>query len=303
MDHNLLFATNSNSNLIGQITAQTGLRQAKYRLGRFADGEISFHLDEPVALKVAFVLGSFYPPAENLLELLTVINTLRINGTAKIIAIIPYLGYGKSDRLDRPNISVNARLLIETLELAGVDQFITLDLHSQLIARYFRVPLIHLSAMSLFASHLQKSGLGNLIPVTPDRGGIDRASEYAKTANQNDIVIVENHRPHDDEAEVTKIIGDVKGKNVVIIDDMVQTGRTIVTAATELKKSGAQDIYVVTTHFVYSANALEPLSKDTNIKKIFVTNSIPTPPGINLSDKFEILPIEPLLVSAIKTVI
>ncbi|HLE49946.1 MAG TPA: ribose-phosphate pyrophosphokinase-like domain-containing protein, partial [Patescibacteria group bacterium] len=160
MDHNLLFATNSNPDLVAALCELTGLHPAKYRLGRFADGEISLHLDEPVALKVAFVLGSDYPPTDNLIELLTLINTLHINGVARIVAVIPYMGYGKSDRLDRPNISVNARLVIQTLELAGADQFITLNLHSQLINRYFRVPHQDLSAMPLFAEKLTAAGLG-----------------------------------------------------------------------------------------------------------------------------------------------
>lgn len=300
MPDNLLFATSSNPDLVDDIVKNTGLTLAKYRLGRFADGEISLHLDEPVALKVAFVLGSFYPPAENLLELMTIINTLRINGAAKIVAIIPYLGYGKSDRLDRPNIPVNARLFIQSLELAGADQFITLNLHSHLINRYFRVPHTTLSFMASFAKHLQGLGLGKLTVVTPDQGGIERASEYAKTLGLSDIVVVEKHRPADDETEVVKIEGDVANRDLVIVDDMVQTGKTLMTAAAQLKKMGAKDIYVVATHFVYSARALGPLTADANIKKIFITNSIPVPTEIKLTDKFEVLPVQPLFSEAIK---
>ncbi len=300
MPDNLLFATNTNPNLVEKITKNTGLTLAKYRLGRFADGEVSLHLDEPVALKVAFVLGSYHPPAENLLELMTVVNTLRINGAAKIIAVIPYLGYGKSDRLDRPNIPVNARLFVQALELAGVDMFLTLNLHSHLINRYFRVPHTTLSFMPAFAKHLQGLGLSDLTVVTPDQGGIERASEYAKTLGLTDIVVIEKHRPADDETEVVKIEGDVANRDLVIVDDMVQTGRTLMTAAAELKKMGARDIYVTATHFVYSAGSLEPLNNDANIKKIFITNSIPAPKEVSLPEKFAVLPVQPLLSEAIK---
>lgn len=300
MDQNLLFATNSNPDLVEDIVKLTGLRLANYRLGRFADGEISLHLDSPVALKVAFVLGSFYPPAENLIELLTLINTLHVNGAAKVVIIIPYMGYGKSDRLDRPNIPVNARLFVQALEMAGADQFITLNLHSQLISRYFTTSHLELSAMDLFAKRLSSLGLTDLTIATPDQGGIERATVYAKDLGKNDIVVIEKHRPADDETEVVRVNGDVTGKNVILVDDMVQTGRTLVTAAAALKKQGAADIYVAVTHFVYSAGALEFLTNDPNFKKIFITNSIPVPVGVKLSEKFEVLPIQEILSYAIK---
>lgn len=300
MDQNLLFATNSNPDLVEEIQKLTGLTLANYRLGRFADGEVSLHLDSPVALKVAFVLGSFYPPAENLIELLTLINTLHINGAAKVVVVIPYLGYGKSDRLDRPSIPVNARLFVQALEMAGADQFITLNLHSQLISRYFRNPHLELSAMDLFAKRLSSLGLTDLTVVTPDQGGIERATVYAKDLGKHDIIVIEKHRPADDETEVVKVNGDVSGKNVILVDDMVQTGKTLITAAAALKQNGAGDIYVAVTHFVYSAGALELLANDNNFKKIFITNSIPTPERTPLPEKFEIVPIQNIIAYAIK---
>jgi len=300
VDQNLLFATNSNPDLVDEIVRLTGLRLANYRLGRFADGEVSLHLDSPVALKVAFALGSFFPPAENLIELLTLVNTLHINGVAKVVAVIPYMGYGKSDRLDHPSIPVNARLFVQALEMAGVDQFITLDLHSQIISRYFRTTHLELSAMNLFAKRIETLGLTDLTVVTPDQGGIDRATSYAKDLGKNDIVVIEKHRPADDETEVVKINGDVAGKNLIIIDDMIQTGKTIQTAAAALKQAGADDIYTAVTHFVYSAGALETLNNDVNFKKIFITNSIPVPAGVKLSEKFEVLPTQEILAYAIK---
>lgn len=300
MDQNLLFATHSNPDLITDIIKNTGLTLAKYRLGRFADGEISLHLDCPVALKVAFVFGSFYPPADNLLELLTLVNTLHINGVAKVIAVIPYMGYGKSDRLDQPCISTNARLFVQTLELAGVDQFLTLNLHSPIINRYFRVPHLELSFMESFADHLKQIDLQNLTVVTPDQGGLERANEYAKAIGAGNVVVVEKYRPADDQTEVVKISGDVKDKDLILIDDIVQTGLTLITAAAELKKLGARDIYVAATHFVYSAHAYDLLAKDENFKKIFITNSIPFPKDQTPSPKFEILPVQALLSEAIK---
>ena len=154
--------------------------------------------------------------------------------------------------------------------------------------------------MPLFAGKFKVDGLTGLAVVAPDQGGIDRASDYAKAVGQNDIVVIEKHRPADDQTEVVKISGPVEGRDLVLIDDMVQTGRTLMTAAAALKKQGAKDIYVAASHFVYSARALEPITTDANIKKIYITNSIPVPTEVTLPEKFAVLPIEPLLAEAIK---
>ena len=273
MKKTLFFSTTNSSHLAVKVRKLAKLTQAKYRLGRFADGEILFYLDEEVSNKVCVVLGSTNSPAENFLEMLTIINTLKLNHAQKIIAVIPYLGYSRSDRV-KPLQPINAKLFIKFLEQAGVDKFITMNLHSPLVEKYFTKPNLHLSFMSTFADEISKLHLKDFSTGTPDLGGTDRALEFAYHLKLSDIVVVEKHRPTDDATEVTKITGDIKGKTIVLVDDMIQTGHTLVNAAIALKKKGAGDIYACATHCVYQAEGIKLLIRASLFKHIFITNTI-----------------------------
>ncbi len=300
MGQNILFATNSNPDLALSLATRTGLPLGNRYLGRYADGEVAIHLETDCKNKTIYVLGSTNPPAENLIELFSLINTVRISGAAKVIAVIPYFGYGKSDHTNRPNFPVNARLFAVFLKEAGVDQVISVNLHSDAVAGYFKIPLTHLSTMHLLAAYYRRQKIADLAVATPDFGGVTRARDFASVLSLPDIIIVEKHRPSDDTAQVLKVTGSIKGRNIILADDMIQTGNTLISTADALKKLGAKDIYVAATHLVYSGPAVKNLSKAENIEKIVVTNSITKPKGLILPSKFHIEKLDSLLAAAIK---
>lgn len=300
MSQNLLFATNSNPDLAKSLT-ENKLVLGKCQVGRYADGEVMIKLDTNVKNENILVLGSSNPPAENLVELLSLINTIKINGAAKVTAVIPYYGYAKSDHTDRPGFPVNARLFANFLKEAGADQVISVNLHSQAVESFFTIPLVHLSAMPLLANHFKTLNIPNLAVATPDQGGADRAKEFAQTLGIDKVIIVEKYRPTHDVAKVVKVIDGAKGKNIILADDMIQTGNTLLAAAKALKDLGALDIYVAATHLVYTGPPVANLSKSDLIKQVVVTNTIPTPKEVTLPEKFHVLDISPLLASRLTT--
>lgn len=300
MSHPLLFVGSSASHLSLSLQNLTHLPLARYRLGRFADNEILFFLEEPVQDAVCVIVLSTHSPAENLLEAFTIVNTLKINGAQKIILVTPYFGYARSDR-PLPNQPINARLFLSFLTQAGVDQFITLNLHSDLVESYFPKPNLHLSFMPSFAQQIEALGLKNFSVATPDKGGTQRARDFAQFLNLSDIVVVEKHRPTTDTTEVTHITGNIKGQNIVLVDDMIQTGHTLLNAGQTLKNQGAADLYVCATHPVYSAEGIKLLTSTSLFKHLFVTNSISK--NILLPTSVTVLDISPLLASAITSLL
>jgi len=300
MDNQLLFVGSSCQHLSDPVQSLTNLPLARYRLDRFADGEILFFLDEPVKDKTCVVLCSTHSPAENLLEALTIINTLKINRASKIIAVFPYLGYSRSDR-QLPNQPVNARLFTHFLEEAGLDHLITLNLHSQTDVRYIQKPHYHLSFIPSFAQAIAQLNLPDLAIATPDLGGKDRALEMFQLLNLHDLVVVEKHRPSTDTTEVTQVTGNFVGKNVLLVDDMIQTGHTLLNAAQALKAQGAADLYVCATHPVYAAKGIELLTSTSLFKQLFVSNSISK--NIELPTSVTILDISPLIARAITSLL
>jgi len=293
----ILFVCSGAKHLASSVINQTGLRSGLYRLGFFADGEISFYLDEPVKGNKCYVLGSTGAPGDNLLEMLTIVNTLKINKAKQIIAVIPYLGYSRSDR-QKPLQPINARLFPRLLAQAGVDRFVTLDLHSNLVERYIPKKNIHLTTTNLFADEITKLKLRNFTIASPDLGGAKRASKIAKLLGLKGITLVEKHRPKDDTTEVTRISGEsLEGKDVVFIDDMIMTGRTLTNAAKAVKKAGALRCFALATHCVYPAKGIKLLSNSSTFSKIIITNSLSK--LYNLSSKVTIKDISSLIANAI----
>jgi ribose-phosphate pyrophosphokinase len=293
----LLFSLTSGSHLTQNLLKETPLlRQAKYRLGSFIDHEVMFYLDEPVKNHPVFILGHTGPPAENLLQMYTIINTLKINGAKPIIPIIPYLGYSRSDK-DKPNQPINARLFIKFLKHAGATKVITLDLHSKLDENYFTFPMTHLSMLPIMAELFKAQKIPRLDIATPDKGGIRRAQNFAKSIGKNQIIYMEKYRPSVSEAEVTKLTGTVNHKNVIIVDDMIQTGHTLLSAHTTLKAKGAQKIYATVTHSVPQSKGIKLLTSKSLFKKIIISNSIQN--TIKLPNSVSIIDVSPLLAKAI----
>lgn len=299
-----LFSTSSNSDLAKHLIQNTPLKLGKFTLDRFADGEILFELQQDVSTQETYVLGSSYPPAENLLELFTIINTLKINKAKKITVIAPYLGYAKSDHTDRKNQPINAALFAKFLEIAGADHVITCEPHGKNIFGFFTIPFTALSTASLFAEYLESKITAHTTIATPDLGGLERSVELAKTLNiKNKIIVIEKKRPSYDQAVITNISGNAKGKDIVIIDDLIQTGNTIFNAAQALKEQGASKIYVAITHFCYSANALEKISADNLLTEFITTNTIPFPKTAKQPKNFTILPVNNLLANYLNDLI
>jgi len=264
------------------------LAGGKCLISHYKDGEILVHIDENIKGKKVFVLGSTFPPAENMLELIILINTLKENGAKEIIVLMPYFGYGKQDKMKYSGDAMSAKLMANIINLAGADKIIALDLHSEMAGSYFK-KLKHLSAVDTLAAYFKNIGLKKTVIISPDKGGIERAKRFASCLKIKKIVVIEKYRPKVDENKVIKIKGRVKGRNIIIVDDMTQTGGTLIESAKALKKEGAGDIYIALTHLVPTGPAIKNLEKDRNIKKIVVTDSIKLPPGLYKSKKFEII--------------
>lgn len=295
----MIFTTTSNSKLAKSVASKSGIRLGKCDISKFSDKEISILVKEKVKGKKVFCLGSSFPPADNLLELLILINTLKVNGAKKITAIIPYFGYSRSDYIYTPGASLNAKLMAEMVKLAGADKVIVVDLHSKNVEKFFTVPLARLSAMPILAEATRKMKIKDMAIASPDLGGVDRAKEFAKILGIKNIIKIEKCRPKPDQARVTKIEGDIKNKNVIIVDDMIQTGGTVINAAAALKKKGAKDIYVAATHMLYTGPAVANLLKTKNIKQVLATNTVQSDVK-KLPVKIKIVPIDTMLSKIIK---
>jgi len=284
-----LFSTKSNPGLAMKLIEKAPcLAGGKCLISHYKDGEILVHIDENIKGKKVFVLGSTFPPAENTLELIILINTLKENGAKKIIVLMPYFGYGKQDKMKYSGDAMSAKLMANIIDLAGADKIIALDLHSEMAGSYFK-KLKHLSAVDTLAAYFKNIGLKKTVIISPDKGGIERAKRFASCLKIKKIVVIEKYRPKVDENKVIKIKGRVKGRNIIIVDDMTQTGGTLIESAKALKKEGAGDIYIALTHIVPTGPAIKNLEKDRNIKKIVVTDSIKLPPRIYKSKKFKII--------------
>jgi len=284
-----LFSTKSNPGLAMKLIEKAPcLAEGKCLISHYKDGEILVHIDENIKGRKVFVLGSTFPPAENTLELIILINTLKENGAKKIIVLMPYFGYGKQDKMKYSGDAMSAKLMANIIDLAGAGKIIALDLHSEMAGSYFK-KLKHLSAVDTLAAYFKNIGLKKTVIISPDKGGIERAKRFASCLKIKKIVVIEKYRPKVDENKVIKIKGRVKGRNIIIVDDMTQTGGTLIESAKALKKEGAGDIYIALTHLVPTGPAIKNLEKDRNIKKIVVTDSIKLPPGLYKSKKFEII--------------
>jgi len=291
---------NSNPLLAKEICQELHMSLGDALVSTFSEGEIRVKINENVRGKDVFVVQSTCPPTNNnLMELLILIDALKRASARRITAVIPYYGYARQDRKDQPRVPITAKLVANLLTTAGANRILTVDLHAGQIQGFFDIPLDHLYAVNIFVTHIKAMKIKDPVVVSPDVGGIKMARAYAKRFGAQ-LAIVDKRRVSSEETEVMNILGEVKGKNVIIVDDLIATGSSIVEAADALKKAGAKDIYAAVTHPVLSGNAIKNIDK-SEIKKIFVTNTIPVE-GKKRHKKIEVLSIAPLLAEAIKRI-
>ncbi len=290
---------NSNRPLAEKIAAYLGEQLTDCVVTRFSDGEVFVQINDNVRGADVFIIQPTNAPAENLMELLMLIEASRRASAMRITAVIPYYGYARQDRKDRPRVAITAKLIANLITTVGADRVITMDLHASQIQGFFDLPHDHLYSSTLFNKYFREMKLENLCVVSPDVGSIKLARITANALNA-ELAIVDKRRPRANESEVMNLIGNVEGKNVLIRDDMVDTAGTLCSAADFIKERGALDIYAACTHGVLSGQAIEKIEKSP-IKKMIITDSIDHS-NRKLSGKFEILTCSGLIGEAIKRI-
>ncbi len=285
----------SNKLLADKVANHLGLELSETLVRNFSDGEIWVKFNDNVRGVDLFIIQSTFAPADNVLELLMLIDAAKRASAKRVTAVIPYFGYARQDRKDQPRVALTAKLIANLLERAGADRIITIDLHSSQIQGFFDIPMDHLYASPVLIRQLKKIGLENVTFAAPDVGGAKTARSYAKRFG-GDLVLVDKRRPQHNVAEIMHIIGDVKDKNVVIVDDMIDTGTTFVNCAEALMDKGALHIIGVCVHPVLSGNALDKIDASNAVSKVLVTDTIPLK---RHSDKIEIVSVAELLAEAI----
>jgi ribose-phosphate pyrophosphokinase len=300
-NHFLIFSGNSNRKLALDICKHLKVKLASASIDRFSDGEIRVKVNENVRGHDVFVVQSTCDPAnENIMELLIMIDALKRSSAKRITAVLPYFGYARQDRKDQPRVPITAKLVANLLTVAGADRVLTVDLHAGQIQGFFDIPLDHLFAVKIFADYRKRMNLKeDFVVVSPDVGGIKTARAYAKRF-KCDLAIVDKRRINDKTAEVMHILGDVKGKVAVIVDDMVATAGSLVEAVDAIKKAGALEVYAAITHPVLCGPAIERISK-SRLKELVVTDTIPIGKDKMIS-KIKVLSVASLLAEAIKRI-
>lgn len=290
----LVFAGSSNVSFVNKIVETIGISLGSVEIKRFCDGEIWVKYGENIRGREVFIVQSTNPPAENLLELLIMIDAAKRASSKSITAVIPYFGYARQDRKDQPRVSITAKLMANLITMAGADRVITMDLHAAQIQGFFDIPVDHLYGSSIFLNHLSNLS-DNLAVISPDVGGIKIARAYAKMLHAG-LVVIDKRRPKQNLVEVMHIIGEVKGKDVLLVDDLIDTAGTFLSAAQALKAEGANKIYGAVTHPLLSGPAFERVNS-AEIDKLFVTDTINF--DLSHSEKIKILTAAPLFAEAI----
>lgn len=296
----LVFGGNAHPKLVDEICEFLRIKKGNCSVSRFSDGEIKVKIEENVRGQDVFVIQPTSSPVnENMMELLILIDALRRASAERITAVLSYFGYARQDRKDQPRVPITAKLVANLIANSGADRVLTMDLHAGQIQGFFDIPLDHLFAVNVLVDYLKKKRLKDLVVVAPDVGGIKMARAYCKKLKAL-LAIVDKRRVNDTETEVIHILGEVEKKNVVIVDDMIATGGSLVEAIDALKKAGARDIYAAITHPVLSDPSVERV-ENSILKELVVTNSIPIPPSKMLK-KIKVLSVAPLLGEAIRRI-
>ncbi|MCL6477996.1 MAG: ribose-phosphate pyrophosphokinase [Peptococcaceae bacterium] len=292
-----IFTGNANPRLAEEIAQYLGVSVGAAQVGRFSDGEIQVKINESVRGADVFIIQPTSTPVnEHLMELLIMVDAVRRASARRITAVLPYYGYARQDRKARARDPITAKLVANLLFASGARRVITMDLHAGQIQGFFDIPVDHLPGVPILAQYFLQQKLGDVVVVSPDLGGVTRARDLAERIGAP-IAIIDKRRPEPNVAEIMNIIGDINGRNVIMIDDIIDTAGTICQGAKALKDWGAKDIYICCTHPVLSGPALKRL-EDAPVKEVLVTNTIPVPPE-KIIPKMKILSVAPLLGEAI----
>lgn len=295
----LLFSGKANIKLAGEIAEYLSMPLSPIEVTTFEDGETFVRILENVRGTDTFVIQPTCPPVnDNLMELLLIIDALRRASARRITAVLPYYGYARQDRKTEPRVPISAKLVANLLTMAGANRILVIDLHVGQIQGFFDIPVDHLFAAPVLIDYIKNKKLSDLTVVAPDPGGVERARAFAKRLAAS-LAIVDKRRPRRNVSKVMHIVGEITGKNVVIVDDMIDTGGTIIQAAETIKKGGAQGIYACCTHPVFSRDAYSQL-EDSVFDEIIVTNTIP--PKQEKYKKIKVLSIASLLGEAIRRI-
>jgi ribose-phosphate pyrophosphokinase len=296
-----LFSGSAHPDLAREIAQYLGLPVGQARLRRFPDTEVSFQIDENIRGTDVFIVQPTCAPVdEHIMEMLIMIDAFRRSSAARITAVIPYYGYARQDRKDKPRVPISAKLVANILSASGVDRVLTMDLHKAQIQGFFDIPVDHLFAAPVIIDHLARESFPNLTIVAPDAGGAERARAYAKRLDA-ELAVIDKRRSDDGTAEVMNVIGDVGGRPCIIQDDIIDTAGTVVKAANALKAKGASRIFACAVHGVLSGTALERIDK-APIDKLIVTNTIPLNGERAKYDKVVSLSVAKLLAQAIRSI-
>jgi ribose-phosphate pyrophosphokinase len=248
---------------------------AKSTISRFADGEIFVRIDENVRGNDVFILQPTNPPAENIMELLLLIDAAKRASAARITCVMPYYGYSRQDRKDQPRVAIGAKLVANMIVTAGAHRVVGIDFHQHQLQGFFDIPVDHLYAAPVFVSHYRKKNLHDVVVVAPDVGSAKMARGFAKRLNGS-LAIIDKRRPRPNHSEVVNVVGEVDGRDCILTDDMIDTAGTVAEASRALKKLGAKDVYVCATHALLSGPAVERLS-DAPITEVTVTDTVRIP--------------------------
>jgi ribose-phosphate pyrophosphokinase len=295
-----VFTGNANRELGAAIARFLHVPLGRAHLARFSDGEVWFQIQDNVRGADVFVVQPTGPPVnENLMELLVMLDAFKRSSASRITAVLPYYGYARQDRKDKPRVPISAKLVADLLSAAGTDRILTMDLHAAQIQAYFDVPVDHLFAAPVIIDHVSNLRLRDLTVVSPDAGGVERARAYAKRL-EAELAIVDKRRETPNVAEIHRVIGDVEGRTALIVDDIVDTAGTLAKVAEAIKAAGAKDVLASCSHAVLSGNALERIEASP-LSKLIVTDSIPVSPE-KRRGKIVVLTIAELMGKAIKNI-
>ncbi len=302
MDNSKIFCGTSNLPLALAVCKYLNVPLGKAEIRRFSDGELSTEIDESVRRCHVFVLQSTCPPTnEHLMELLILTDALKRASAMSVTAVIPYYGYARQDRKVKPRAPITAKLIADLITTSGISRVVTVDLHAGQIQGFFNIPVDHIYSAPIMLKHIKENrNNGDLVIVSPDAGGMERARAFAKGLNAG-LAMTDKRRPNPNQAEIMNVIGDVEGKSVILFDDLVDTAGTAIQAAEALVRNGAKSASLCCTHGVFSGNAIERI-KDSVLEEVIITDTIPPSKEMIDCDKFKILTIADLLGESIKRI-